>query len=324
MRFLVTGATGFIGGHLAERLVSEGHEVQALVRSPSKAGRLRTLGVTLVQGDLSLFAAADTVLDEVDVVVHLAGVVTAWDPAEYEAINFTAVVDLMRCLERQSWRPRRLLFASSLAAAGPSPGHRPWTEADPVAPADPYGRAKARAEAALAQATFPVTTFRPPLVFGPGDPAILTLFKPARWGVGLKVAGPAQRLSWIYVDDLVDAILAMSADERSGSFTYFVTSEDTMDTDRLYEALRAALHRSILVLPVPGSVLWVAAAVSSAVAPRLGLRNQLDHKQVSQMLEPAFVCTSAALTRDLGWQAAVGFEEAVARTAQGYRELGWL
>ncbi len=323
-RFLVTGATGFIGGHLVERLVSDGHAVTALVRSPDKASRLRELDVTLLPGDLSLFADEALVLDQVDVVVHLAGVVTAYDPAEYEAINFTAVVELMQCLHRQTWRPRRLLFASSLAAAGSNPSGHPWTESDPVAPMDPYGRAKARAEVALRRADFPVTCFRPPLVFGSGDPAFLTLFKPAAQGLGLCVAGEPQRLSWVYVDDLVQAVLALVDDERDGSYTYFTTSEDTMDTDRLWDALRAAFDRRILVLPVPGPLLTVAAAVSSAVAPRLGLRNQLDHKQVAQMRAPRFECTSAALTADLGWSAQVSFEDAIRRTADGYRTLGWL
>ncbi len=324
MRFLVTGATGFIGGHLVERLVSEGHVVTALVRSVAKATRLRELGVTLLRGDLSIFADNDLVLDEVDVVVHLAGVVTAYDPAEYEAINFTAVVDLMRCLQRQSWSPRRLLFASSLAAAGSNPPRRPWTETDPVVPMEPYGKAKARAEVALRETGFPVTCFRPPLVFGPGDPAFLSLFKPASHGLGLRVAGPPQRLSWVYVDDLVTAVLAMANDERDGSYTYFTTSEDTMDTDRLWNALRAAFRRSIFVLPAPGPLLWMAATVSSAVAPRLGLRNQLDQKQVAQMRAPRFECTSAAISQDLGWSAHVTFEEAIRRTAEGYRALGWL
>jgi nucleoside-diphosphate-sugar epimerase len=324
MRFFVTGATGFIGGHLVERLVSDGHTVTALVRSPAKASRLLELGARLLPGDLSVFADRAFVLDEVDIVVHLAGVVTAYDPDEYEAINYTAVVDLMRCLQRQTWRPSRLLFASSLAAAGSNPRGRPWSEADPVAPMDPYGKAKARAEVALRDAGFPVTCFRPPLVFGAGDPAFLTLFKPASRGLGLSVAGPPQRLSWIYVDDLVDAMLTLAGDDRPESFTYFTTAEDTMDTDRLWDALRSAFGRTILVLPVPGPLLGIAASISGAVAPLLGLRNQLDHKQVAQMRAPRFECTSQTLTRDLGWSAQVSFEDAIRRTAEGYSALGWL
>lgn len=324
MRFVVTGATGFIGGHLIERLVADGHEVVALVRSPERAGRLRELGVTLLAGDLSLFADADLQLEPADVVVHLAGVVAAQTPGEYEAINFRAVVDLMECLHRQSWTPQRLLFASSLAACGPSPGDRPWTEADATAPIDPYGDAKARAEVALREAKFPVTCFRPPVVLGPGDPAFLTVFKAAKSRVGFRVTGPPQRLSWIYVDDLVNALVLMAHDSRVGDYTYFTGSPETVDTNRLWDALRGALDRRIAVVPLPAGVLKIAGAVSTWGSGMLGLHNQLDEKQVAQIIAPAFVCSSEALYRDLGWAPEVSFEDAVQRTADGYRALGSL
>ena len=250
IRFFVTGGTGFIGGHLVERLVAEGHEVVALVRSPDKAGRLRELGVTLIAGDLSLFKELDT-LPEVDVVVHLAAVVTAPSEHLYESINYAAVGDLLACIERQTWAPKRLLFASSLAAAGPSSPGQPLGEDDPLRPIDAYGDAKARAEVLLAGASFPVTAFRPPVVFGPGDPAFLTLFKAAARGIGFKPAGAVQRLSFVYVADLVDALVRMAADDRPGFRVYFTPSEEVIDTDDLWAAMSRALDRRVLVVPVP-------------------------------------------------------------------------
>ena len=179
MRFFITGATGFIGHHLCHALCQAGHDVTALVRSPEKAKSLPA-SARLHRGDLSIFRQPNTVLDEVDVVVHLAGVVGADSPDQYDEINHRAVKDLLACIARQSWNPRRLLFASSLAAAGPSFRTEPWTEADPLAPIDPYGTAKMRAEIAVAAAPYPTTTFRPCIVLGPDDPATLTLFRAAQ------------------------------------------------------------------------------------------------------------------------------------------------
>ena len=150
MRVFATGATGFIGRHLCAGLVEDGHDVLALVRTPAKASVLPA-SVEILSGDLSIFANPETILEPVDVVIHLAGVVTAEDPSDYHRINYVAVEDLVRCLERQKWSPRRLLFASSLAAAGPSPEGRPLTEADSPAPIDPYGKAKAEAEASCSK-----------------------------------------------------------------------------------------------------------------------------------------------------------------------------
>lgn len=146
MRIFMTGATGFIGKHLCRRLVAGGHTVFALVRNPGKTRGLPTEGMHYIEGDLAVFKDARLELPTCDVVIHLAGVVTAPNLETYEEINFVAVKDLVRCIERQRWKPRRFLFASSLAAGGPSlPGERK-TETDPAAPIDAYGKAKWEAE----------------------------------------------------------------------------------------------------------------------------------------------------------------------------------
>ncbi len=137
----------------------------ALVRSPAKAESLRRLGVQLVDGDLSRFADPGFVLPASDVVVHAAGVVTARRAGDYDRTNHQAVRDLIACIGRQDSAPRRLVFLSSLAAAGPSPADgTPLTEDDPPSPVDPYGVAKWNAERALRDAPFPVTPLRPPSV----------------------------------------------------------------------------------------------------------------------------------------------------------------
>jgi dihydroflavonol-4-reductase len=323
MRLLVTGATGFIGSHLCHALADGGHSVTALVRNPAKAAKLPE-GVEILEGDLSLFSQPDVVLAEQDVVVHLAGVVAAENVADYEAVNFRAVVDLADCLERQSWRPMRLVFASSLAAAGPSPPGRAWTEEDELAPIEPYGEAKARAEQALAGAPFPVTNFRPPPVFGAGDPATLTLFKSARSGIGMRAYGEAQRLSFVDVRDLCRAIIAMCEDERAGGFTYFVCHRDTADTKTLWASLGAAFGRRVTVVSLPRPVLWLAMKVSTFGSALFGYTNQLDEKQYRQIAAPAFVCSAEALRKDLGWEARHDLDESLRDALDGYRALGML
>ncbi|MGO9835032.1 MAG: NAD-dependent epimerase/dehydratase family protein [Polyangiaceae bacterium] len=319
MRLFVTGGTGFIGRHLCERLVARGDEVVALVRTPAKAARLPR-GVETFRGDLATLADPKTVLPACDVVIHLAGVVAARREQDYAAINHSAVESLLACLGRQEWKPRRFLLASSLAAAGPSPRDRAWTEQDAPAPVDSYGIAKAKAEVATGQAPFPTTAFRPPIVLGPGDEASLTLFKAARSGVGFRVAGVPQRLSFVDVRDLVDAIVLMADDRRAGSFVYFVGHPRVMDVRELWRDLALAVHNSVTVVPLPWWVLYIAMCLSSLAARLFGFRNQLDAKQYKQMTAPAFVCSSDAIRRDLGWAPRHDLAECLAHAAEGYRE----
>lgn len=323
MRVFVTGATGFIGRHVCRGLSARGDRIVAMVRSPEKASLLPPGSETFV-GDLSSFASMSTRLPECDVVIHLAGVIAAARMDEYDAINFRAVQGLVSCLSRQAWTPKRVLFASSLAAAGPSPPGAPWTEADELEPIDAYGAAKARAETALASAPYPTTIFRPPIVLGPGDTATLTLYKAATRGLGFRVAGAPQRLSFVDVRDLVDALLLMADDERPGSFVYYTSHPDSFDVVDLWRELGVAVGRTVRVVPVPRAALYAAMVASTAFSRLFGLRNQLDRKQFDQMTAPAFVCSGERLEDELGWRPRHGLSAALAHAVAGYRGAGWL
>lgn len=212
LRFLVTGATGFIGAHLCKRLLDDGHIVFALVRDKTKAGKVLPShqGLRLIEGDLSIFSKEDVVLPRCDVVVHLAAVITAKNSQEYHKTNCNAVRDMISCLDRQSWKPLLYLFASSLAAAGPCSLSAPLTETCKPSPIDPYGKAKAEAEILVREASFPTTSFRPPIVLGSGDPNFLTVFRMAKFRIGARIGN--QKLSWIDVRDLIEAIILMIQD----------------------------------------------------------------------------------------------------------------
>jgi nucleoside-diphosphate-sugar epimerase len=325
MRIFVTGATGFIGQHLVRQLALSGasDHVIALVRTPSKAAALPS-GVEIFRGDLSTFADPATVLPASDVVVHLAGVIAADRPGDYDALNHVAVGQLIECLARQSWTPKRLVFASSLAAVGPSAAGHAWQESDTPAPIDAYGVAKEKAERLVASAPFPTTIIRPPIVLGPGDEASLTLFKAARTGVGFRVSGKAQELSFVDVRDLVDAFVLAARDERPGSFRYFASHPESFHVPDLWRELESAIGRRVVVLPVPPPILYGLMLASTGLAAVFPFKNQLDAKQYAQMVAPAFVCSSAKLRAELGWQPKYDLAETISNAAAGYRAMGWL
>lgn len=324
MRFFITGATGFIGTHLTRRVLAEGHQVVALVRSPHKLAAAVAEAIEVVPGDLSLLADPTLVLPPVDVVVHLAGVVTAASPEQYEQINFAAVVDLMDCLERQDWRPRRVLFASSLAAAGPSAPGKAHTEDDPLAPIEDYGQAKARAEAMLAGRTIPSTSFRPCLVLGAGDPATLVFYKLGNWHLGFRVSGPPQALSVVDVSDVVGAILAMAAEEGTQHKRYFVAHPQAVHPAAIFRAVGAAMGKGVWVVPIPRTLLRRVSGLLTGLAGVLGFHNPLDAKQLAQMLAPGFVCSSQQLQAATGWRPDCDLAQATRAAVRGYREMGWL
>jgi len=326
MRVFITGATGFIGAHVCRELVERGHEIVALVRDPKKAAaELPSSGIEMLPGDLSVFERSDLVIPPCDLVIHLAGVVAAKSPEQYDAVNFEAVKHVVKAFGRQRWRPRRFLFASSLAAVGPTATRVPKTERDPAEPIEPYGRAKLKAEQFLAaEAPFPTTSFRPSVVFGPRDTATLTFFKMAKRGVGFRIAGAPQGLSFIDVDDAVSGIAAMMEDTSDAHRTYFLAAREQIDTDLLWRAMSEAIGRRVRVLRVPRPVLRGASVMSTAFSKVFGFTNQLDAKQYDQMVAPAFLCSSEALQAAHGWTPRVSLVASLSKAWVAYRADGWV
>src|SRR6056297_1042728 len=138
----LTGATGFIGRHVAAELLRRGCRIRCLVRATSDVRHLQDESIELVEGSLRDLGGVEKALVGCDTVLHLGGVVTSASKAELDAINGTAcgkLADLCRALPA----PPRLVYVSSLAAAGPPPeGKALRSEEDAPAPISRYGQSK--------------------------------------------------------------------------------------------------------------------------------------------------------------------------------------
>lgn len=325
MKFLVTGATGFIGKHLCHKLIQEGHHVVALVRNPHKLAGFLLKNLEILSGDLASFSNPDFVIPECDKVIHLAGTVTATKQTDYDKNNFIAVKNLVGCLKKQKWRPRRILFCSSLAACGPSSETTPLTENSKPQPIDAYGRAKLEAEKfLLTQKDFPVTVFRPCTVIGPMDENVYNLYKLAKHGFGFKVCGLNQKLSFIAVSDLVNVVCKLTEDTSSQNKTYFVSHDEPTDVLGLWREIEKSLGKKIRLIPLPKPLLYLAMMLNTGLANILPIRNALDKKYYDQLHAKAWLCSSKKLQQDFNWKPAVSLEEVFKATAESYKNAGWI
>lgn len=237
----VTGATGFVGGRLAERLTEAGARVRCLARPTSNRRRLATLGVEFVDGDLTDRTALRRGVEGADVVFHLAGLTREARRGDFDAVNRIGsrnVAEVCAEVGKGSGKAPTLVLVSSLAGAGPAPkrektekaddgdiadfaesadfdGRRLKRETDVPNPISPYGRSKLAGEREIlrfADAT-PTTIVRPPYVFGAGDVLSLELYKMAKERGVFLVPGYLDRFySFVAVDDL--ATLLIAAAER--------------------------------------------------------------------------------------------------------------
>ncbi|MEZ5023369.1 MAG: NAD(P)-dependent oxidoreductase [Chitinophagales bacterium] len=323
MKIFITGATGFIGTHLTRQLVKENHKVTALLRTESKR-KLLPDNVQIIKGDLSIFKDKELKLPEFDVVIHLAGTIFAKNDQKYYEGNCQVTKDLITCLENQDWTLKRFLYASSLAAAGPSFNGHVMDESDQPNPIDPYGKAKLAAERYLSRVkSFPITCFRPAIVLGPGDWNSLSLFKMAKWGIGMNVDGQPQKLSFIDVTDLNDAIVKMMTDPSPENKIYFVAHSKQITNNDLFLALGKVMNKKVSIIPLPKIVLKLAMQTSSFVTNLLQIKNQLDKKQYDQLIND-FECSSALLQKELHWTPQFNLNASLKKAYVGYVEMGML
>jgi len=298
MRIVVTGASGFIGRAVVERLASAEHRVLALVRAMPKAPLPHGVDV-FETGDLASFADWPRALEGADGLVHSAAIAhrSVRDERLLDEVNIVVTENAARAAAAAK---ARFVFLSSVKVHGEETSARCFRARDGFAPQDAYARAKVAAERAIAGVPdLSSTVLRPPLVYGPGVKAnFRALMSAVARGVPLPLASVDNRRSLLYVGNLADAITRCLESAQAGGRTYLVSDGTPLATPELCRALGNALGRPARLLPFPPSVLgWIPAA-----------------RRLTRSLE----VDDSAIRSELGWKRPFTFEQGLRATADWY------
>jgi dihydroflavonol-4-reductase len=142
---LVTGASGFIDGHLVRRLHEDGKRITCLVRQSSRRSQLQSYDPEFAIGDVTDPDSLASAVASVDVVYHLAVTTKCLHPRELERVKVDGVRNIARACADCS-NPPNLILVSSLAAAGPTNANRLRLESDKPTPVSHYGHSKLAGE----------------------------------------------------------------------------------------------------------------------------------------------------------------------------------
>jgi len=318
MRVAVTGATGFIGRQLTVDLVGRAMEVRAVVRPDSTnavAGAVAVVRAPLEAGTLR------EAFSDVDVVVHLAGIVTALDQATYPKVN---VEGTRAVASAAAAAGARLIYISSLAAAGSAPANAPRSEDDAPSPRTPYGHSKLEGERIVrAMAGLRWTILRPGVVYGPGDRAVLPLFKSADRGILPLVGRAGAAYTFIHVHDVVRTIAAAITGPVDGA-TLFVGHPRPATARDILDAVRLAVGRPAVIVPIPMALTRLGAWAGDLAGRLAGRPMPLNHWRYAELSAEGFVCRVDRLREQLGIVAEFDLHDGFAQTATWYRQAGWI
>ena len=315
-RVAVTGATGFIGRHVLRALASRGDRVTAVVRPDSPGLRAGPLpeGTDTIQANLTA-ADLERAFEGADAVVHLAGIVSTARRADYTTVNQEGT---RAAAEAARDVGAHLVYVSSLAAAGPAPASSPRTEADTPAPITTYGLTKLGGEQAVERVEgLRWTTLRPGVVYGEGDHALTALFRLARSAVMPVVGGIDTAYTFVYIDDMVRAILA-AVDRSTSGLTCFVGHRQPVSARGLVRAVRDVAGGRAALVTVPSPLVWLAANACELAGTVVGKELVLSRRRYSEMYAPGFVCRVDRLRDELGVVAGIDLEEGLKRSADWY------
>ena len=324
MKAFITGATGFIGSHLADRLIADDAftEVRCLVRSEDKW--LEGKNFKRISGDLNDITALTKGIKGADVIFHLAAIVLAPTQKEFTLANVSATEDILRIAQKNG--VHNIVVLSSLAAAGPSNG-TPIDETRVCKPVSMYGRSKRDMEETIHEIATnkdSVKIIRPPAVYGPREDQIYAYFKMFKKGLSTIVGdGIHPRLSMVYVDDLVDGIVKASEKTDIGIHTYFITGPDTYDWNQIHAITSKVMGKKAFKLKIKPALAKKVGSFIEKAASLIG-KYPVVNKEKTRELVLEWTCSSKKAEMELDYAPKVSLQEGISRTIHWYQKHNWL
>ena len=327
MRALVTGATGFTGGHLARALRARGQDVRALVRAEDAGAQaLRADGIEPWMGDLRDARALGPALAGIDIVYNIGATYrqAAARRADYHAINARAVADLVETGAGAG--VRRVVHCSTVGVHG-DVEHPPAGENAPFRPGDIYQATKLEGEQlareAGQRAGVEVVIARPTGIYGPGDRRLLKLFRGVARRRWITLGRGEIYYHLTYIDDLVEGFRLCATVPGAAGRTYILAGPEVTTLNDL-----VALVAEVANVPVPRRHLpvwpfWIAGAACEAVCVPLRLDPPLHRRRVDFFTKSRAFDISRARA-ELGYAPATMLRDGIGRTLAWYRAAGWV
>lgn len=325
-QILVTGGTGFTGGHLCRRLVREGYQVRVLVRKNSQDSALKAMGVELATGDLRDRSSLELAVAGIDTVYHIAAL---FRPENVTREDFWQVnVEGTRNLIEASINAgvNRFIHCSTVGVHGEIK-NPPATEETPYNPGDDYQCSKTEAEKVALQymkdGQISMVIFRPGGIFGPGDLRFLKLFRAIKKRQFLMLGSGEVLYQLIYIDDLVDGIIRCGTDDNAVGGVYILTGAKAITLNDFVQEIADVVETPFPKLRLPVMPVYWAGFLCELICKPFGIDPPLYRRRVDFFRKNRSFDTSKA-RQQLSFVPKTELKQALQLTADWYIENGYL
>ncbi|MEW6506873.1 MAG: NAD(P)-dependent oxidoreductase [Bacteroidota bacterium] len=323
---VVTGASGFVGSHLVDKLINEGHHVKCILRKSSSVKWLENKPVEITYCGLFNKEELKSVLKDADYLFHVAGVVKAKTNAEYYQGNVESTKVLLDVVSEVNPGIKRVVIISSQTACGPSLDGKPCTEEKIERPITRYGKSKLAQElmAKSYSDRLPISIIRAVAVYGPRDTEIYLVFKTYKQGLLGLIGFNKKLVNIIHVTDLVNGIYLAAIAEKAIGQTYFLGSEEYYDWKQIGNAISKAMGRKALTIRVPHIIVFIVAAIAQFFALFSTKAATFNIEKAKDFVQQYWTCDVSKAVNELGFRQKISLEEGMKETVAWYREMKWL
>ena len=327
MKVLLTGANGFVGSHILDKLCARGLATAALLRPASNQrfiqAHLPRLEVRF--GSLSDPQSLDAALRDVTHVIHCAGCTKALRNSEFYEVNQAGTRNVVEAVNRQQGRIQRLVHLSSLAAGGPASPDQPAREDDLPHPVSEYGRSKLAGEREVHDACkTEYVILRPPAAYGPRDEAFLPLFKAVKAHILPRFGGGRQTLSLVFAEDLAEAVATCLTHPAAAGKTFYVASGEVTTARAMAGEIAGQMKTWTLPLSLPTAALWPLCCLQETLSWLTRRPNVLSRQKYAELRAPGWVCDPTRLRQEAGFMGGTTLKNGIAKTLAWYRQERWL
>ena len=331
VKVLVTGASGFVGSHLCERLEQLGHKVYAQARDSAKLKNLKVPGVH-VTGKLfhdRRHEWIDHLPPDIEAVVHVAGLVHSFDCEDFFLVNALATERIVKDFS-QKYEHLKFILISSLASVGPSKNSLLRREEHRPNPISAYGRSKLKAERLFIQAA-PVQwnkiIVRPPIVIGPRDEGLLEIFRLVRKGIVpmMGIGGGKREYSYVCIYDLIEVIHNFLNHSFEHNETFFVSYPAPATFEEIIRVIAQKMKVGMpFLIPCPSSAMKLSANILKTIHRIRPLNIRLTPDKCRELAGISWTCSSEKSQKIPSVQYNWNLEEAIEATFQDYQKRGKL
>ncbi|MFQ5453081.1 MAG: NAD-dependent epimerase/dehydratase family protein [Candidatus Zixiibacteriota bacterium] len=322
---LITGANGFVGSRLCRTFLEKDFDVIAGVRKTANLNQLESLDIQYRYGDVNKPDTLKDMVIDIDYIIHNAGIVKAKKKQSFFDVNEQGTLSLFNAIANHNPEVKKVIYISSLAAAGPSTGNKPIAEDDPPHPITTYGQSKLAGEkvALSFSNNFPVISIRPPGVYGPRDKEVMAFFQLVYNRIKPFIGNTNRRLQLVHVDDLCRGIYLALTGETKSSEIYFIAENKSYSMKELIILLQKGCGKKGIPLVLPASVFRMIAYFSEILFKIINVTPMLTREKANELLASWEISTSKAKT-EFGFESEISFEQGAKETYQWYLKEGWL